>query len=1098
MGKTIRNTSIVAIALVMVAVSSFAQKSPNIIIIYSDDHGYTDLGAYGIDKNVDTPQMNKLARNGVLFTNGYSPAPQCRPSRSGLMAGRTQNEFGFSGNHSDTGEGKGVMPRTYPVGSDMVGQPLLTIADRMKKRGYVTGFSGKWHCGPNNDNNGKYDPRGRGFDEYWVGSTVPGYANIDLEGNTIPHQKIDAFPEGIQNRVILQGKYAEAIIERNKDTKFFLYFPMFGPHVPRIDKSDPYYKNFPEQDYPHYDAKQDDVRRQGLSLLKAMDDAIGGVMQKLREHGLEENTLILFAGDNGAPSKLRTGGGTPDVKGWNGSNNVPMRGAKGGLTEGGIRVPMFAYWKGKILPGQIIDEMVTALDFTATSLAVGGGEIPSEFDGVNILPRLTGKEAAITRTQPMFWDFFESQALREGDWKLWRIQSGDRLFKISEDPSELYNVINQYPEKAAQLASKLDTWSASLPKEGRSKLKWDDSHYKGPLHGAPAGVDADPRYLIPYDNPVPTPYPAPITKPRKISGNQSQNFEIDVFADSTNQWTGKRNTIWNSWKSTNGHGFSFVKNPKKVTNSKFQLSEMKNVRIMGGYKQADKHHWLKEVKNGEPICDFTGLIEILQSELDHGVRPAIVLDQVPWALAHWKDGYAYGKDKPSPETVKYWWKNYGYCGPAKDFLVWQKYVNKFVQACVDAFGKEEVTKWMFRVGTEPNNGNHWLATWEEYQMHYDYTVDSVLDVIPNAYIGPGNFIGMWLATKEAGSSKDIWNGRKLGSVEEFLEHCANGTNYATGEVGTRITYLAFTAYTNLATANPTANALPFESCFSKARQLLDGKYKSLRKYTTDNDVIPKWFAIDVHEYGDLPSLVDAEWLWQTEWMAGMHAYVMDLAYNQYGVYKTSFWFQKGFGQFYPIARVCEMLHEMEGGTLVAVKKNTKAESEKLKHGALSAWKDGSLYVMIYNYNWDPLHQGTLKGKRDHSIDNTITLNIAGENIAKHKKWSLDHTIINEQSGNASWYYDLKEELDTHPDLTVKEGRFHARNAKEGWEGPVDKIIMSQKKYRKNGLYQKYEQLSKIGVVGKNLPVTITDGKVVYKSQPFTQSGVQLLKFTPVR
>ena len=104
--------------------------------------------------------MDTLATGGALMSNGYSSAPQCRPSRCGLMAGRIQNEFGFSQNHSNPGEGLGTMPRTYPVGTDMVGQPLLTIADRMKALGYVTGFSGKWHCGSNNDRNGKYDPRG--------------------------------------------------------------------------------------------------------------------------------------------------------------------------------------------------------------------------------------------------------------------------------------------------------------------------------------------------------------------------------------------------------------------------------------------------------------------------------------------------------------------------------------------------------------------------------------------------------------------------------------------------------------------------------------------------------------------------------------------------------------------------------------------------------------------------------------------------------------------------------------------------------------------------------------------------------------------------
>ncbi len=484
-----------------------ASRSPNVIIIYSDDHGYTDLGLFGIDSNVDTPNMDRLARGGALMTSGYASAPQCRPSRVGLMTGRIQNEFGFSQNHSNAGEGEGAMPRTYPAGTDMAGKPLLTIADRMKKLGYVTGFSGKWHCGTNNDKNGKYDPRGRGFDEYRVGPNKSVWANFDLAGNHIPHQNL----KDQRNRVIVQGKACEAFIERNKEKPFFLYFPIFGPHVPKIEKDDPYYLRFPKQDYPHWNDVQDDVRRQGLALLKAMDDSVGGVVKKLRDLGLEENTLILFAGDNGAPTKLRTGRGTPDVNGWNGSNNVPMRGNKGNLLEGGIRVPMFAYWKGTILPGQVIDEMVTTLDFTATTLAAGGGDLPPEFDGINILPRLTGKAPAITRTQPMFWEFFTGQVVRMGDWKLFRNGSGDRLFKIAVDPGELANVIHQHPKQAAQLARELDKWVATLPPAATADLNSGDALMGYAVNGAPAGVKPDPRYLMPYDNPKPTPYPLPIT-----------------------------------------------------------------------------------------------------------------------------------------------------------------------------------------------------------------------------------------------------------------------------------------------------------------------------------------------------------------------------------------------------------------------------------------------------------------------------------------------------------------------------------------------------------------------------------------------------------
>ena len=503
--------------LVLLSVSLQARNLPNVIIIFSDDHGYTDLGIHGIDDQVSTPHMDALAKGGALMKAGYSTAPQCRPSRCGLMAGRIQNEFGFADNKCDAGAGTGTLPRVYPPGTDMAGKPLLTIAERMKKLGYVTGFSGKWHCGPNDDQKKQFDPPSRGFDDYWVAAMTSGTVNMDLEGNAIPHQKKSY--EG-KNRVILQGKYAESFVTKNKDKPFFLYFPIYGPHVPMISRNDPYYKNFPRKDYPHYNDAQDEHRHRGLALLKAMDDAVGGLVATLRKHGLEENTLILFAGDNGAPGKFDTGA----LGNWNGSNNVPMRGPKGTLHEGGIRVPMFAYWKGRILPEQVIPEMVTTLDLTATSLAVGGGEIPAEFDGTNLLPRLTGKVPAIKRTQPMFWDFYTGQAIRDGDWKLWRNAKTTVLFNIAEDPAELTNLAWKEPELTKELSKKLDAWSNSLLPSARYDPEGRGKTMAPSFAGAPAGIQPDARYQIPYDKPVATPYPAAV---QSLGAPEPESWQIE-------------------------------------------------------------------------------------------------------------------------------------------------------------------------------------------------------------------------------------------------------------------------------------------------------------------------------------------------------------------------------------------------------------------------------------------------------------------------------------------------------------------------------------------------------------------------------------------
>ncbi|MGB0259415.1 MAG: sulfatase-like hydrolase/transferase, partial [Coraliomargarita sp.] len=236
-----------------VALSAQAAQRPNVILIYTDDHGYTDLGAYGIDPHVDTPHMDQLARDGALMTDGYSSAPQCQPSRAGLMAGRIQNEFGFGRNGSNAGEGAGKFPTTYGPGTDMAGQPLLTIAERMQKLGYLTCFSGKWHLGDSKKGKGKskHVPFNRGFEYYWTGTMTTGSANLTLDGKPAEHHDKRGLPEGVANRVILQGKYAESFIElsQTEDKPFFIYLPLYGPHLPLIKESDPYYQNFPKLDY---------------------------------------------------------------------------------------------------------------------------------------------------------------------------------------------------------------------------------------------------------------------------------------------------------------------------------------------------------------------------------------------------------------------------------------------------------------------------------------------------------------------------------------------------------------------------------------------------------------------------------------------------------------------------------------------------------------------------------------------------------------------------------------------------------------------------------------------------------------------------------
>lgn len=466
-----------------------APTKPNIIFILSDDHGYTDLGIHGVDPNVQTPAMDRLAASGALMRFGYSTAPQCVPSRAGLLTGRVQNTFGLRGN----GDSDEPIPANVP-----------TIAERLTGLGYRTGFVGKWHLGA-----GANAPGKRGFDDYIEGTMNRYKANLDLDGRAIPEKSYTI----TSNRVDYQGKAAAAFIEKNHAGPFFLYVALYGPHLPRIAKDDPYYLNFPPIKSSNATSELDDIRRQGLALVKAVDDAVERVVLKLREHHIEENTIIFFAGDNGAQPKYFTSiQGEETQKKWNGSENIPLRGEKGSLWEGGIKVPMWVYWKGHIAPGQVINQAVSTLDFTATALRLAGGEITAELDGTDVLPALTKPTESIVRQKDLFWDWGDAIALQRDSWKIHRYGKKLALFNLKEDPNEFFDLRLQYPTKLKELEAALMARYEDLPAAGKSPLRGvgrgnEESRY---VTGAPSGSPVDARFLYPYDGGIPAAYPAPL------------------------------------------------------------------------------------------------------------------------------------------------------------------------------------------------------------------------------------------------------------------------------------------------------------------------------------------------------------------------------------------------------------------------------------------------------------------------------------------------------------------------------------------------------------------------------------------------------------
>ncbi len=433
-----------------------SDKKPNIILIFTDDHGYADLSCQGYERDIKTPHLDRMAAEGARFTDGYVTAPQCCPSRAGLLTGRDQNRFGFISN------GHGPLPESEK-----------TIADHLVKAGYMTGMAGKWHLEPNHSDkaflqkhaiqNGKippalqapYHPHARGFRETFFGYLNSYSATYDLEGKRFDKPR-PIKTEG--DRIDRQSEAALRFLDLHHDKPFFLYLAYYAPHVP-LASSQKYLDRLP--------GKMPERRRYALAMLSAIDDGVGQILGKLEAHHIDENTLIFFIGDNGAPLKLTMPDDPVHLDGayWNGSKNTPLNGEKGMLAEGGIRVPYLMRWKGTIPAGQVIATPVTTLDATATAVAAAGLKQPSTFDGANLLPTLVQKTALPERT--LHWRFWTQSAARQGDWKLLKL--GDQknfLFNLANDKEEKNNLAEQNPEIVQRLESSLKTWAAQLSPAG--------------------------------------------------------------------------------------------------------------------------------------------------------------------------------------------------------------------------------------------------------------------------------------------------------------------------------------------------------------------------------------------------------------------------------------------------------------------------------------------------------------------------------------------------------------------------------------------------------------------------------------------------------
>lgn len=403
---------------------------PNIVVIIADDLGYHDVGFHGCE-DVPTPHLDSLAKSGVRFTSGYVSCPVCSPTRAGFLASRYQQRFGHEFNNG-TGPNR--------VEREKFGLPLSerTIADTLKAAGYKTGLVGKWHQGFEP----QYNPVHRGFDEFY-GFLGGAHSYVKTTANGLPiHRGLEpvADPPYLTDKF---GEEAVAFIDRHEKEPFFLLLTFNAVHTP-LDPSPSRAKDF---------AKIEDPKRRAYaSMLASLDDAVGAVQKKLASAGLTENTLVAFFADNGGPQAA------------NGSNNSPLRGNKGSVWEGGVRVPFVLSWPAKLPAGATYDQPVISLDVSATAAAVAGAKLPADrkIDGVNLIPYVTGDKKEAPH-ESLYWRFGKQSAVRQGQYKL--VKFGDakpKLFDVNADLAEARDLANEQPEIVAKLSKAWDAWNAEL------------------------------------------------------------------------------------------------------------------------------------------------------------------------------------------------------------------------------------------------------------------------------------------------------------------------------------------------------------------------------------------------------------------------------------------------------------------------------------------------------------------------------------------------------------------------------------------------------------------------------------------------------------
>lgn len=459
-----------------------ADKPLNVVFILVDDLGVMDIGANNPDCFYETPNIDKLAATGMRFTSGYAANPVCSPTRFSIMTGKYPTRADATNFFSGTRAGRF---KPAPL-HDQMDLAEVTLAEALKPHGYHTFFAGKWHLGPTEE----FWPTKQGFDVNRGGFSRGGPYGGKKYFSPYGNPRLTDGPDGEHLPDRLAGETVK-FMEQHQDEPFLAYLAFYSVHTPLIGRPDlvEKYKKKAERlglnDKPHFAPEEQTLpvkqKRQVRTvqahavygaMVEAMDAAVGKVLDSLDEMGIADNTAVFFMSDNGG---LSTSEGSP-------TSNLPFRGGKGWLYEGGIREPWLVRWPGVTKPGSVCDEPVISVDFAPTILDMAGlPAIPkNHLDGKSLVPVLKDSEANLGR-QSLFWHYphyanqggFPGGAVREGDWKLLERYEDGRvhLYNLKDDVGERNDLADKHPERVQAMRARLHNWYKDVDAKFLQPLK---------------------------------------------------------------------------------------------------------------------------------------------------------------------------------------------------------------------------------------------------------------------------------------------------------------------------------------------------------------------------------------------------------------------------------------------------------------------------------------------------------------------------------------------------------------------------------------------------------------------------------------------------